>query len=128
MRYLLDTHLLLWAAARSRKLPRAVLALVRDEENELLFSAASIWEVAIKRSLERKDFRADPQVLRRGLLEHGYTELPVTGRHAVAAGLLPWLHRDPFDRMLVGQSVSEGIPLLTVDARLGAYDAPVKVF
>lgn len=128
MKYLLDTHLLLWAAARSRRLPRGVAALIRDEKNELCFSAASLWEIAIKGSLGRKDFRVDAKVLRRGLLEHGYVELPITGQHVIGAGALPWLHRDPFDRMLVAQCVSEGIPLLTVDGRLGAYDAAVKVF
>ncbi|MGC8549871.1 MAG: type II toxin-antitoxin system VapC family toxin [Acidobacteriaceae bacterium] len=124
----MDTHLLLCAAASSRRLPRGVAALIRDEANELFFSVARLWEIAIKGSPGRRDFRVDARVLRRGLLDHGYVELAITGLHAIEAGALPWLHRDPFDRMLVAQCVSEGIPLLTVDERLRAYGAAVKVF
>ncbi len=74
-----------------------------------MFSAASLWEVAIKSSLGRSDFHADARLLRRGLLDNGYDELPIAGEHAVAIGNLPPIHWDPFDRMLVAQSAVVGI-------------------
>lgn len=126
MRILLDTHLLLWAAAASARLPAQARAAIVKSENELIFSTASLWEVAIKHSLGRRDFRADPRVLRRGLLENGYTELPITGAHAVAVAGLPPLHRDPFDRMLIAQAISEGISLMTSDPKLAQYPGPIQ--
>lgn len=96
------------------------------EEHELLFSAASIWEIAIKRGLGRSDFRVDPALLRRGLLENGYDELPINGRHALGVNRLPDLHRDPFDRMLVAQAVEEGVLLLTSDAQVARYPGPIR--
>ena len=126
MKLLLDTHVLLWAAGAPRQLPRTARALLEDEANELLFSAASLWEVAIKQQLGREDFRADARLLRRGLLDNGYTELPVTSAHAVALDLLPPLHKDPFDRMLIAQALVEGIMLLTADANLARYPGPIQ--
>ena len=126
MKLLLDTHVLLWAAGTPRRLPRAARVLLEDGANELLFSAASLWEVAIKQQLGREDFRADARLLRRGLLDNGYTELPVTSAHAVALDLLPPLHKDPFDRMLIAQAVVEGIMLLTADANLARYPGPIQ--
>ena len=126
MKLLLDTHVLLWAAGSPRRLPRAARALLEDEANELLFSAASLWEVAIKQQLGREDFRADARLLRRGLLDNGYAELPVTSAHAVALDLLPPLHKDPFDRMLIAQALVEGIMLLTADANLARYPGPIQ--
>lgn len=125
MKLLLDTHLLLWAAA-GHGLSAEAAALIDDPANILVFSPASIWEVAIKNGLGRDDFRADPHLLRRGLLDNGYEELPITSEHAVVVGGLPNLHRDPFDRMLVAQATVEGIALLTSDARLGAYPGPIQ--
>lgn len=127
MKLLLDTHVLLWAAGAPRRLPRAARALLEDAANELLFSAASLWEVAIKQQLGREDFRVDARLLRRGLLDNGYAELPVTGAHAVALDLLPPLHKDPFDRMLIAQALTEGITLLTADAGLARYPGAVRV-
>jgi len=126
MKLLLDTHVLLWAAGSPRRLPRAARALLEDEANELLFSAASLWEVAIKQQLGRADFRADARLLRRGLLDNGYVELPITSAHAVALDLLPPLHKDPFDRMLIAQALVEGIMLLTADANLAQYPGPIQ--
>ena len=91
-----------------------------------MFSAASIWEITIKGSLGRDDFRVEPRVLVRGLLENGYTELPVTSEHAVNVDLLPSIHKDPFDRILIAQALVEGIPLLTADAQLARYGAPIR--
>jgi PIN domain nuclease of toxin-antitoxin system len=101
VKLLLDTHVLLWAAGEPSRLKPATRRLLQDPRHELMFSAASIWEVSIKMGLGRADLAVDPRVLRRGLLDNGYTELPITGAHAAAVLDLPPLHRDPFDRLLV---------------------------
>lgn len=127
MKLLLDTHLVLWAAAGTRdRLSSQALALIEDQDNQLIYSAVSLWEVTIKNSLGRPDFQVDPRLLRRSLLDNGYEELPMTGDHAVAVGNLPSLHADPFDRMLVAQSMVEGILLLTSDAAVARYPGPIK--
>jgi len=126
MKLLLDTHLLLWAASQPEKLSAAARKLLDDPRNELLFSAASLWEIAIKATLGREDFRVEPRLLRRGLLDNGYIELPITSLHAVSIDGLPSLHKDPFDRLLLAQAVSEGITLLTTDAQLARYPGPVR--
>ena len=124
---LLDTHVLLWAAGASPRLPADACALIEDPENELVFSAASLWEVAIKRGLGRQEFSADPRLLRRGLLENGYVELPVTGAHAAAVDLLPPIHKDPFDRILIAQAQLEGLTLLTADEVVARYPGPIRM-
>jgi PIN domain nuclease of toxin-antitoxin system len=122
---LLDTHLLLWAAAGDVKLPEDVIQRLNDENTRPLFSAASIWEVVIKSGLGRKDFNVDAAMLRRGLLDNGYQELPITSAHTLAVGRLPDLHRDPFDRILAAQANEEGVELLTADKRLAGYPGPI---
>lgn len=126
MKLLLDTHLLLWAAGQPGQLPIAARQLIEDPQNELMFSPASLWEVAIKRGLGRSDFCVDPHLLRRGLLDNGYGELPITSEHAVAIDGLPPLHKDPFDRILVAQALVEGIALLTADPLVAQYPGPVR--
>jgi PIN domain nuclease of toxin-antitoxin system len=106
VKLLLDTQLLLWAAGQPERLSAAKRRLVDDPRNQPVFSAASLWEVAIKSSLGRTDFRADARLLRRGLLDNGYDELAVTSEHAVAIANLPPIHKDPFDRLLLAQSQS----------------------
>jgi PIN domain nuclease of toxin-antitoxin system len=123
---LLDTHLLLWASSQPEKLSEQTRRSLNDPGNALVFSVASIWEVAIKQSLNRRDFRADARLLRRGLLDNGYEELPVTGAHAVAIDTLPPLHNDPFDRILIAQAQVEGIVLLTADERLAKYPGAIR--
>jgi len=127
MKFLLDTHLLLWAAGQPGRLSAAALKFIDDPANELLFSAASIWEVAIKRGLGRNDFQVDPRLLRRGLLDNGYSELPVLSDHVVTIDSLPLIHKDPFDRLLVAQATVEGITLLTADAVVAKYPGPVRM-
>ncbi len=127
MTALLDTHLLLWAAGLPDRLPLEVRELLADPATEPAYSAASLWEVAIKSGLGRTDFSVDPRLLRRGLLENGYTELPVTGTHAVAVDLLPEIHKDPFDRILIAQAQVEGITLWTMDEVVGRYPGPIRV-
>lgn len=127
MRLLLDTHVLLWAAYRPERLSAEATELLSDPTNELLFSAASIWEVAIKAGLGRTDFTADPHVLRRELVDNGYRELAISALHASGVSGLPDIHRDPFDRLIVAQARAEGITLLTADAKVLAYGAPVRL-
>jgi len=126
MKLLLDTHLMLWAAGNPDRLPAAARRLLDDPQNEPIFSSASLWEVAIKHGLGRGDFRVDARLLRRGLLDNGYGELPITSEHAVALDSLPPIHKDPFDRILVAQSMVEGIILLTADPLVAQYPGPVR--
>lgn len=127
MKLLLDTQLLLWAAGTPQRLSRQARPLLEDPANELLFSPVSLWEIAIKRGLGRTDFQIDARVLRRGLLDNGYVELPLTGEHAVAIEGLPPLHKDPFDRILVAQAMVEGVVLLTADTMVAQYPGPVRL-
>ena len=126
MKLLLDTQLLLWAAGEPRRLSARARKLLQDPDNELLFSAASLWEIAIKRGLGRDDFQVEPRLLRRGLVDNGYLELPVSSEHAVSVDVLPALHKDPFDRLLLAQAMVEGVTLLTADAQLARYGPPVR--
>ena len=126
MKLLLDTHLLLWAAGEPRRLSKQARALIDNPENELLFSAASLWEVAVKRGLGREDFKVDARLLRRGLLDNGYSELPIISDHVVATESLPLIHKDSFDRILVSQATVEGITLLTVDSLVSQYPGPIR--
>jgi PIN domain nuclease of toxin-antitoxin system len=116
MKLLLDTHIVLWAAGQPEKLSESARTLLTAPENILFFSAASIWEIVIKRGLGRDDFKVDPHRLRKMLVTHGYTELPVTAEHALKVETLPMLHKDPFDRLLLAQARAEGMLLLTIDA------------
>lgn len=127
MRFLLDTHLLLWAAAEPEQLSSVARSLITDQGNTLLFSPVSIWEVAIKRGLGRSDFTFDPRLLRRGLLQNDYEELPLSSEHSVAVDGLPQLHKDPFDRILLAQATVEGMTLLTSDPVVARYPAPVRL-
>jgi PIN domain nuclease of toxin-antitoxin system len=124
---LLDTHLLIWAAREPRRMHKAARAMIEDTTNALAFSAASIWEVAIKASRRRPGFDVDPAKLRAGLLSARYRELLITSAHAIEAGGLPPLHKDPFDRLLIAQARLEGAALLTADAALARYGTPVSV-
>jgi len=126
VRLLLDTHLLLWAAGPSPRLSAEARRLIDNLENELLASTGSLWEIAIKSALKRANFPVDAALFRRNLLNNGYRELAVTGEHAIAVTNLPPVHKDPFDRMLLAQSIVEGIMLLTADPVVARYPAPVR--
>jgi PIN domain nuclease of toxin-antitoxin system len=126
VKLLLDTQLLLWAAGQPERLSARARKLLDDPRNDLLFSAASLWEIAIKSTLGREDFQVEPRLLRRGLLDNGYVELPVTSEHAVGIDALPLHHKDPFDRLLLAQALVEGVVLLTADAQLARYGGPVR--
>ena len=121
MRLLLDTHALLWALEAPQRLPPGVRAAIEDTDNDVFASAASAWEIAIKQSLGRLPVpRAD---LLEALSRASLTELPVTLRHAQATRSLPPIHRDPFDRMLVSQSIVHGLTILTPDPLVTQYPA-----
>jgi PIN domain nuclease of toxin-antitoxin system len=126
MKLLLDTQLLLWAAGFPDRLSAVCRKLIEDPHNELFFSAASLWEITIKRDLGKDDFQVDARVLRRGLLDNGYGELPVLSEHAVSIASLPMIHKEPFDRILVAQATVEGITLLTSDAVVAKYSGPIR--
>jgi PIN domain nuclease of toxin-antitoxin system len=126
---LLDTHLLIWATQSDAPGDqRGADVLIDDSANRLHFSAASIWEAAIKFSLGRADFTVEPRTLRRALIDNGYIELPITSEHGAAVAGLPPVHKDPFDRILIAQAMVEGFTLLTTDAVLARYPGPIRVF
>lgn len=125
MKLLIDTHVLLWLALGSSKLSPPARAVMEDAGNTLVFSAASLWEIAIKRGLDRDDFKVDPRLLRRGLLDNGYEELAIDSRHTIAALDLPPLHKDPFDRILVAQALVEGMTLATADEAVAGYPGSI---
>ena len=125
MRLLLDTHILLWAAGQPERLSGSAQTLLNDPLHQLVFSAVSLWEVAIKSQLGRPDFQVDQRLLRRGLLGAGYVELALTGEHSLAVAGLPPIHKDPFDRILVAQCSVEGYTLLTADPLVAQYPCRV---
>ncbi len=133
MKFLLDTHLLLWSGISGEDTSNGMLstqarALIGDAANDLYFSPASVWEVAIKNALGKPDFRVDPHVFRRALLDNGYIELPITSEHTAGVANLPDHHKDPFDRLLVAQATVEGITLLTNDETVAAYiTSPIRL-
>ncbi len=127
MNLLLDTHLLLWAAGKPDRLSPDTKELLLDPSNELWFSSASLWEITIKHSLDRADFRVDPRRLWRMLLSHGYRELTISGEHAIAVGALLPLHKDPFGRILIAQARVEEIILLTADSTVASYGEAVNL-
>jgi PIN domain nuclease of toxin-antitoxin system len=126
MKLLLDTHILLWAAGEPNRLSAAARVLIENQQNELLFSSASLWEISIKRVLGRKDFRVDPRLLRRNLLDNDYSELAITSEHTLSIEGLPHIHKDPFDRILIAQSIVEGILLITADPIVAQYEGLVR--
>ena len=121
MRLLLDTHVLLWALSDSKRLPAETRDLIASADNEILFSAASIWEIAIKEQLLRAQFGVDAETIIDAARETGFTELAVSAQHATGVSKLPLHHKDPFDRMLISQALTEPERLLTADRTLGAY-------
>ena len=126
MNLLPDTHLIVWAFDAPARVPPDAAELIADSENKIYFSAATVWEVAIKSALNRFDFRIDPASLREGLLANGYLELPITSAHAAAVRDLPPIHKDPFDRILIAQASVERITLLTTDRKVAKYPGPIR--
>ncbi len=125
MKILLDTHLLLWVISNDEHLSAQAKELIDDDRNELYFSVVNIWETAIKHSLGRQSFLFQPRNVRRSLLEHGFREIEISSEHAITAGELPRLHRDPFDRLLIAQAAVEDVVLLTSDAAMTRYSGSI---
>lgn len=126
MRYLLDTHAFLWWILDDPRLSTRAISVMRDPDNEILFSAASAWEIAIKAQLGRISFETDPaDLIPRQIAANGFTSLPVSVDHALMVSALPAIHRDPFDRMLVAQAQREKAVLLSADPAIGRY--PVEI-
>jgi PIN domain nuclease of toxin-antitoxin system len=126
MKFLLDTHFVLWVPVDAPNIRSQARSILINPANEFVFSVSSIWEIAIKRALQRPDFMFDPREIRRLLIENGYEELTIQSRHAVAVDSLPPIHKDPFDRILIAQAVVEGITLLTANAKIAQYPGPIR--
>ena len=124
---LLDTHLLLWAAFEPARLSSKATKTLQSRETPLAFSLASLWEVAVKSSLGRPDFAVDPGLLHRSLLAEGFVEVAIAAPHLARVTTLPWVHRDPFDRLLVAQAIENKLTLLTADATLKRYGRFVRL-
>ncbi|MEO7010031.1 MAG: type II toxin-antitoxin system VapC family toxin [Caldimonas sp.] len=127
MKLLLDTHVLLWALGDVKRLSLNVRRQIEDPDNDVLFSAVSIWEIAIKSSQGRSDFSIDPRVIDREARVAGFAELPISAGHALAVQGLPSHHRDPFDRLLIAQALTEPAWLYTSDKLLVRYEGPVRL-
>lgn len=121
MRFLLDTHILLWAVAQPNLLPPTVSEVLTDTQNSIYFSVINLWKMVIKSSLPRSELKIEASVARREALTYGFRELQVTAEHAFAVRALPPLYKDPFNRMLIAQARVEGMELLTVDIRVQRY-------
>ncbi len=127
MRCLLDSHLLVWISEESPKLPRHLLSMLEDEDNSFFFSSVSLWELAIKSALGKRDYQVDVIQLYSELVEHEYVELSLQSRHAFALENLPPIHKDPFDRILIAQASAEGMLLLTADETIAQYRGPIRL-
>ena len=126
MRVLLDTQIIIWVATDDFRLTPAVRALITDAETKVIFSVVSLWEIAIKAGLDRRDFRHSAAAIRVGALRADWEELGIAGEHALAIANLPTIHGDPFDRLLVAQALVEGMTLLSADRMLWRYGDPVQ--
>ena len=126
IRILLDTHVLLWALGEPHRLDEETRAIIESAADEVLFSAASIWEIAIKSQLGRTDFVAKPNEIAREARDVGFFELPIRSEAAAHVAELPPIHRDPFDRILIAQAIVEPALLYTVDRQLAPYSDLVK--
>lgn len=121
MRLLLDTHVLLWALADPKRMPASVSNAIESSENEVLFSAASVWEIAIKAQMLRTEFGVDPETIIATARETRLNELAISAEHAANVARLPLHHKDPFDRLLIAQAISEPARFITADTTLAAY-------
>lgn len=121
MNVLLDTHIALWAITDSPKLPTAARDLILAESSTIYVSVASVWEIAIKHSLQRGDMPVSGQAALGYFREAGYRMLPIEAEHAVAVEALPLHHQDPFDRLIVAQSLTEPLRLITHDRQVARY-------
>jgi len=124
---LLDTHVLLWALDAPQRLPRDIAVQIESPETTVYFSAASIWEIAIKTALGKVDFKYSPEEIAQAARATGFADLPVSAAHAAKVAQLPPHHRDPFDRLLVAQALLMPAQLLTADSALVPYSELVRL-
>ena len=124
---LLDTQLLIWMAFAPEQLPPTLIPDLEDRQQRFVVSVVSLWEVAIKRSLNRPDFQFDAAALRQNLQREGFEELAIQAEHCLAVQHLPWHHKDPFDRLLIAQAEREQLKLLSCDQRLRHYGTSVTL-
>ena len=124
---LLDTQLLIWMAFAPEQLPSKLIPDLEDRQQRFFVSVVSLWEAAIKRSLNRPVFQFDAAELRQQLQREGFEELPIRAEHCLAVQNLPWHHKDPFDRLLIAQAQQEQIQLLSCDQSLSQYGACVTL-
>jgi PIN domain nuclease of toxin-antitoxin system len=122
VRLLVDTHIFIWSDRRPAAIPRAVMAALRDDRNEIVLSVVSVWEIALKRAAGKLDFAAQ---ISESAERMGYSLMPITAAHAEHAGGMPRLHGDPFDRLIVAQAYLEGLVLATSDLALARYGVPI---
>lgn len=122
MNYLLDTHIVIWLAREPQKLSPKIIEILENQSNQIYFSSINLWEIALKSGLKRSDFKFDVIKLHQLLLENGFLELPVTSKYAKTIELLPEIHKDPFDRMLIAQAMIENYCLITDDDKIALYD------
>jgi PIN domain nuclease of toxin-antitoxin system len=127
MRILLDTHVLVWAVAEPGRIDAEITQALKSRDNDVLFSAVSIWEIAIKYRLGRPDFRQEPNDIQKAALRTGFIEVPLRAATAALVARLPLIHRDPFDRLLVAQAMAEPATLYTADRGLADYSELVQV-
>ncbi|MBN9561943.1 MAG: type II toxin-antitoxin system VapC family toxin [Alphaproteobacteria bacterium] len=127
MRLLLDTHVLLWLLSGHDRIDKSTREVLSDPANDVLFSAASIWEIAIKSQLGRLDFGYRSEEIAQAARESGLEELPVRSSAASRVASLPMHHRDPFDRLLIAQAIAEPARLYTADGILSAYSELVTL-
>lgn len=125
--YLLDTNILLCALIAPQRLSNDIKTLLCDAQNTVYFSAANIWEIAIKCSLNKAEFNFSPENIYKLAIETGFTELPIQSTHTFAVANMAWHHRDPFDRLLIAQALALPAYLLTSDNQLEQYSELVKL-
>ncbi len=127
MKILLDSHLLVWLVGASDRLPSSAREIIEAPDNEIFFSSASIWELSIKYASGKIGLKLPPRMLYRVLVESDFKELAVTALHALDVDSLQPIHKDPFDRILIAQSMSEGMLLLTSDETIAMYNGPIRL-
>ena len=126
MKLILDTHTYVWWLIKDNQLSQHAIDAIQDESNQIFISSIVIWELMIKKSVKKLRFDiGTEQILSAYKNEVGFEELPITIEHATRVELLPFIHRDPFDRVLIAQALAEGAHLVTADAQIAQYDMPV---
>ncbi len=125
MKYLLDTHIVLWLANSSDKINPSIKSILENIDLDIYFNAVNFWEIAIKNQLDKSDFQVDSVKLYKQMLEHDFIELPILSKHTLRLESLPNYHKDPFDRLLIAQALDENLTLITHDSSIWKYDVNI---